>query len=424
MVVRHLVGLDEVGRPDLGPVAVQVGGDRVHGPLHGEGRLGPAGAPVGGDDHRVGVEGAELGPVGARLVGAEQLGRGDDGDDDPVGGVGAVVVEELHVQAEQAAVVVEADADVVALAALVGRGDEVLAPVLGPLDLAPEADGGPGDQHLLGPGVDDLDPEAAADVGGHDLDPVHRHAQLDGQGEPDRGRGLGRAVDAQRPVGGVPAGVDAPALQGHGGRPLDVQVELQAVGGGGHGGPGVAVLLDHAGGHVVGHVVVDGPLGGHGGVEADHRGQRLVGDGDPLAGVLGQVAVAGHHHDHRLPDVADDAVGQRVGGPPGVQPGVRDQQGQRLGHRPLEVLVGVDGHQPVDLQGPADVDVHHPGGRVRAAHERRRQRPAAQVVQVAAVPGDQPRVLPPGDRLPHRPGRHGRSLRISAARRTEATMFW
>ena len=61
-----------------------------------------------------------------------------------------------------------------------------------------------------------------------------------------------------------------------------------------------------------------------------------------------------------------------------------------------------------------------------AAHERRRQRPRAQVVQVAAVPGDQPRVLPPGDRLPHRPGRHRAAPpggRISAARRTEATMF-
>ena len=410
---------------DLGPVAAQVGGDRVHGPLHRERPLGPAGAPVGGDDHGVGVQRAELDPVGARLVGADELGRGDDGDDDPVRGVGAVVVEELDVQAEQAAVVVEADADVVALAALVGGGDEVLAAVLGPLDLAAQADRGPGDQDLLGPGVDDLDPEAAADVGGDHLDPVHRHPQLDRQGEPDRGRGLGRAVDAQGPVGGVPAGVDAPALHGHGGGPLDGQVQLEAVGGGGHGGPGVAVLLDHAGGDVVGHVVVDGPLGGHGRLQADHRCQRLVGDGDPLAGVLGQVAVAGHHHGHRLADVADDPVGQRVGGPGGVQARVRDQQGQRLGHRPLQVLVGVDGDQPVDLQGPADVDVDHPGVGVGAAHERRRQRPRAQVVQEAPVPGDQPRVLPPDDRLPHRPGRHRcSSLRISAARRTEATMFW
>jgi hypothetical protein len=156
----------------------------------------------------------------------------------------------------------------VALAAFVGRGDEVLAPVLGPLDLAPEADGGPGDQDLLGPGVHDLDPEAAADVGGDDLDPVHRHPQLGREREPDRGRGLGRAVDPQGAVGGVPAGVHPPALKRRGRRPLDGEVELEAVRGGGHGRPGVAVLLDHPGGDVVGHVVVDDPLGGHGGVEA------------------------------------------------------------------------------------------------------------------------------------------------------------
>ena len=68
-------------------------------------------------------------------------------------------MQELDVQAEQAAVVVEADADVVALAALVGGGDEVLAAVLGPLDLAAQADRGPGDQDLLGPGWTILTPK-------------------------------------------------------------------------------------------------------------------------------------------------------------------------------------------------------------------------------------------------------------------------
>ncbi len=73
------------------------------------------------------------------------------------------------------AVVVEADGDVLQLAALVGARDEVLAPVLDPLHLVAEsrcrkAFRRPRHEHLLGPGVHDLDAEAAADVGG---DRVH-----------------------------------------------------------------------------------------------------------------------------------------------------------------------------------------------------------------------------------------------------------
>src|SRR5690606_40710227 len=56
--------------------------------LHGEAALRSPGAPVGSDDDGVGEEREELHPVGARLVGPEQLGRGDDRDDDPVGQIG------------------------------------------------------------------------------------------------------------------------------------------------------------------------------------------------------------------------------------------------------------------------------------------------------------------------------------------------
>jgi len=181
-------------------------------------------------------------------------------------------------------------------------------------------------------------------------------------------------------------------------------------------------------GDVVRHVVVDGALGAPGGLQPDHRRQRLVGHRDALGGVLGDVAVAGHDHRHRLADVPHHAVGQRVGGPRGVQAGVGDQQRQRLGDPAVEVLVGVDGDQAVDVQRAADVDVEDPRVGVRAAHEGRRQRAGAEVVEEAAVAAGQPGVLPPGDRLAEDPGGHGSGapspFSSSAARSTEATMFW
>ena len=133
VVVGELVGLDEVHGAHVGAVLAEVGRDGVHGPLHGVAALRPAGTAVRRHHHGVGVERLEDDPVVLRLVGAEQLGRGDDRDDQAVRRVGAVVVPELHVQPEQPAVVVEADLDVLHLAALVRRRDEVLAPVLGEL---------------------------------------------------------------------------------------------------------------------------------------------------------------------------------------------------------------------------------------------------------------------------------------------------
>ena len=99
---------------------------------------------------------------------------------------------ELHVEPEQPAVVVEADLDVVHLAALVGRGDEVLAPVLGELHRPAQRPGRQRDQQLLGPRVVDLHAEAAADVGGDHVDLAEVEAELDRDRGPHAGRGLGR----------------------------------------------------------------------------------------------------------------------------------------------------------------------------------------------------------------------------------------
>ena len=79
-------------------------------------------------------------------------------------------MQEARLEREDPAVVARADAHVVDLLALVRGADEVLAPVLGPLDRHPEPAGGERDEDLLGIELDDLDAEAAADVGRDDVD--------------------------------------------------------------------------------------------------------------------------------------------------------------------------------------------------------------------------------------------------------------
>ena len=123
-------------------------------------------------------------------------------------------------------------------------------------------------------------------------------------------------------------------------------------------------------------------------------GSDLPLDPDPVDGVLGDVAVGGDHHDDRLADVVDHAVGERVRRLRRVQRRVRDQQRQRLGDPAVEVLVGVDRDQAVDVERVGDVDVDDAGVRVRAAQERGGQRLVAEVVEVAAVAGGQAQVLP------------------------------
>ena len=110
---------------------------------------------------------------------------------------------------------------------------------------------------------------------------------------------------------------------------------------------------------------------------------------------------------------------------PWVSVGCGISNGKRLVGPAVQVVVGVDRDQALDLEGSRDVDVDDPGVGVRAAHERCSQRVLTEVVQVATTTGEQPRVLDPRHPLPEQLLGHGAAaFLISAARRTAATMFW
>ena len=127
------------------------------------------------------------------------------------------------------------------------------------------------------------------------------------------------------------------------------------------------------------------------------------------------------------PDVVDLVLGEAVPRAGVGHRGVRDEDGQRLGDAAVEVLPGVDRLDALELPRVGDVDVDDPGVGVRAADEGGLQRAPTEVVEVAALPGEQARVLPALDALADLARRHDdspRSRRISAARSTAETMFW
>ena len=254
-VVGELVGPDEVQAPDLGPVEPELGRDAVHHPLHHERRVRAARAAVGRGRDQVREQRREVVAVVVEPVGARELRRADDRDDQPVRAVGAAVVHEARLEREDAAVLAHADPHVVDLLALVRGADEVLAPVLGPLDRHPEVAGGERDEDLLGIELDDLDAEAAADVGGHDVDLLDVHVEQAAEAAADAGRRL-RGVVHQQGALLVEARHHGAALERRGGAALDLEAPLEHVRRLGHGGVDVAVLLGHAGDDVVGAVEV------------------------------------------------------------------------------------------------------------------------------------------------------------------------
>ena len=123
-----------------------------------------AGDPIGRDD---------IGP-GEHRGGEVGHGRGVGAD------IGALVGEEFVVDREDEAARIDRGADVVDLVARVVRGDEMLAPVLDPLDRPAEAKRAERDQHVLGIDLA-ADAEAAADMALVEMQLLERQAEERGK---------------------------------------------------------------------------------------------------------------------------------------------------------------------------------------------------------------------------------------------------
>ena len=118
-----------------------------------------------------------VGAVGRHAIGAGQHRRGKVGHGRGVRAhIGAVVVEELILDAEDAAFCVDGRAHLVRLLARMIGGDQVLAPVLDPLDRRFELQRGGANQHVLRIKFA-ADAEAAADMALVKLHGVPRPAE-------------------------------------------------------------------------------------------------------------------------------------------------------------------------------------------------------------------------------------------------------
>src|SRR5207237_9619091 len=136
---------------------------------------------------------------------------------------GAGVVDGAVADGKDPAVFVYGDLLVVALAALLGGGDQVLAAVLRPLDGPAEPDRREGHQDLLRVKEHDLGPEASTDVGGDDVQLAFGEPEHTGEAVLDGQRGLGGDPHPQGPRTAVVLGRDAPSLDRAPAAPLDVE---------------------------------------------------------------------------------------------------------------------------------------------------------------------------------------------------------
>ncbi len=416
--VRHSFRRHQVAAADLGAVEAELIGDAVEQALHREGGFRIAGAAHRHGGDLVGLDHAYVERIGRQQVGAREPGRRVVREVDALRRIGAFVVDHLSAHAEEPSVVVEGDLEVPILLALLNGGEEMLAPVLDPLDRPPQDEAGGGERRLFRI-EHELGAEAAADVRRHHAQPVlvereepHQEgARLVGElrRRPQRQPLLVHVVDRDRA---------APFDRM---RPAAVLLEVDA--------GAVRRAREGLGDVAIGLPELDEEIARPRAMGARRaRGQRLpaigdcrqrlVVDRDQRGGVLGEVARPRDHQRHRLADEGDLVLGQHErrdvgrqlrGAKLQRQPLLREQR-RKLGEREHGVHAGMAPRR-------SGIDAADQGMGMRAAHERRLEHVGKfQIGDEAAGAGDQRAVLEAPDGaadifcFPHRPGFFCRAL--------------
>ena len=302
--IGHPVRRDQVTAPHLDPVDTDAVRHRIQQPFPREGRFVASGRPVGARRRLVGQPDMGAGAVGRDQVRARQHRRREVDDGDAVAPhVGALVGKDLVVEPEDEAARIDGGADAVHLVARVVEREQVLAPVLDPLDRPAEPGRGDADQHVLRV---ELAPhtEPAADMALEELQIVAPEAQHGGDGVAVVVRHLGGAVELDPPALAVVEPERAARLDRHPAVPADGELDFENVVRIRERGIQVAVIfLDRRG-----LAIEAGEEAGRGFGAVD-IGRLLVDlDEHGVGGVLGDIALLREHQRDRLADIADDAL--------------------------------------------------------------------------------------------------------------------
>ena len=328
--------------------------------------------------------------------------------------IGPIIVEHLAAQPDHPVVGVERELGVVdAVGAVIIAAGEIVDAVFDVLD-RPAADArqrGRQDADLVG---EQLATEAAAGDHRDEVDLVRRHAQRQRHGPADIVVHRAVHVDGELARAALVLGDGADGFERLRARTRPAQPAPDDPGGAGkiclHRPEREPPLHRDVGGAALGmqHAIAGGL---HRLLRVGHHRQVFVLDRDQVERVLGHVAALGHHHGDRFADVADAADGdaalldRRIG------------EARQRPRRPGDVGAGQHLDHALERRCGADVDRLDAGVRARAAQHRRVQHVGqVDVVDVAALPGEQARILDALDALADPLQRLARLLALAARR--------
>ena len=288
--IWHLIGADHIAAAHLGGLQAQGARHEIYRTFHREGSFRAAGAAIGRIRHLVGDGNLSRSSQILDLVRAGQVHRGVVGDAGADRVPGAAIDEVIVADREDAAVIVEADFDIMKLVARMGGAHQMFAALLDPAHRATEPMSEKRDQQILGIDVA-LAAEAAADIERDAAHPRLRQAEQRGGLAPYPMHDLGRGPD-RRGVGARIVGADdAAAFHRHRGVAVVIEAPLQAMRRARHRAIGIATadrkFSDQIGLQAVVHDRTVRPPRRLG---IDHRRQFFQVPSDELGRVFGMVA--------------------------------------------------------------------------------------------------------------------------------------